>query len=118
MIGRTCQEFVAQITAHFEFLFSDYEFELEHTEEASAGDRCLRVLRGPFRRRFLYGKGDVEVSVGRGDAPTTWEDRTDGVRNWLQIWGVMRYITGEPKLASADLMELASGYRKWTPMSI
>jgi hypothetical protein len=110
MIGSTCQEFKDQITRHFEFLFKENDFKLEHLEEASAGDRCLLVLHGPFRVKFRYGKGDIEVLVGRRDAPTSWGDEDGGVRSWLQIWGVLRYVGGEPKLNSAERMKFGERF--------
>jgi hypothetical protein len=105
MIGRLCQQFADKVRSHFEFLFSEHDFRLEHLQEASAGERCLMVLQGQFRIKFLYGKGDIEVFVGGNDAPMIWDDKIEGVRTWLPIWGIMRYVAGEPKFTSKTLRE-------------
>jgi hypothetical protein len=105
MLGRLCQQFADKLRSHFEFLYSEHDFKLEHLEEASAGERCLLVLQGQFRIKFLFGKGDLEVFVGRSDAPMIWEDKIGGVRTWLPIWGIVRYVAGEPKLTSKTLKE-------------
>jgi hypothetical protein len=110
MLGRHCQRFEDKVRSHFEFLFSEYGFGMEHLQEASAGERCLLVLQGQFRIKFLYGKGDLEVSVGQNDAPPSWDDKIGGVRVWLPIWGVLRYVGGEPKLNSAERMKLGERF--------
>jgi hypothetical protein len=100
-----CQRFADRVRTHFEFLFSEFGFQQEHLQEASVGERCLLVLQGKFRVKFLYGKGDLEVFVGRSDAPTIWDDKVSGVRVWLPIWGIVRYVAGEPKFTSKTLRE-------------
>jgi hypothetical protein len=77
------RQFADRVRSHFGFLFTDYGFNLDRIEEASAGDRCLLIPQRPFRVKILYGRGDQAALVSRRDAPTTWKNKVNGARVWL-----------------------------------
>jgi hypothetical protein len=105
-MNRLCENALGQLEQHFGYLERNHGFRRIAVEPSSAGNRCLVILEGPCRIRFVFDLGGTEVSVGSLEAPIGWGDKSAGRRRWFPVWGVINRARGLPKLTPEQFMEL------------
>ncbi len=103
-----CSAIVEEIRNYFDFLLAEDGFHVEHIGEFTQGSRCLVVLQNQIRLKFIDGEGGMEMLVGNRDAPISMADKFEGVRYWFQLWIVIRYVAGDPKPTTEQIMEFGN----------
>ena len=103
-----CEGLMSTIETAFGYLLRDRKFTVLHAEASTRGDRCLAVLEGAFRIKFILDRGSLEVLVGGRHAPLGWGDFSDGHRRWFQAWGAINKAGGKPKPSSGAIMEFGN----------
>ncbi len=97
-------DFLIQIQREFDYLFVEYQFTVMECKIASSSGRYLVVIESDdCRFRFIFNRGDVDISVGTLLAPVEWDDFSqDGTRQWFALQSVLDLILEHP----ADLVAI------------
>lgn len=111
----TAAWFVSEIRHRFGYLFDHHGFEVIHCEDATTDGRSLVVIESSdCRFRFLFNRGDVEISVGPHWAPVSWQDASEsGIRQWYSIKLALDFIMQQ----TVDLQEIRQQGRAMFSMS-
>src|SRR4030042_6257195 len=104
----SCETLREQIDSYFAYLARDYGFKPVRTDPSTRGDRCMVVLEGSFRIKFILDRESIEVLVGSQHAPISWADISLGQRRWFQAWGAIGMARGAPKPTTTDIMEFGN----------
>lgn len=88
--------FLGEVRHHFGYLFDRYGFEEVHGENASTSGRHLIVIESSdCRFRFVFNRGDVEITIGTNSASLGWQDTSQsdiGIREWYPIQLIHDFI--------------------------
>jgi len=98
----TCADFAGEITKHFDYLIRDQGFRFVETR-LSRGERCVLFLESTsFRIKFHFAPDEIQVQLGRHDAPLIWAEKVDGHPHWHHLKSIVGFLHNDREVRIPD----------------